>query len=43
MLITPHIGGDTFTFARRAAQFVGDQAARHLAGEELLNIVPVPG
>ncbi len=43
VLITPHIGGDTFTFARRAAQFVGDQAARHLAGEELLNIVPVPG
>jgi phosphoglycerate dehydrogenase-like enzyme len=39
VLITPHIGGDTFTFARRAAQFVADQAARHLAGEELLNIV----
>ena len=39
VLITPHIGGDTFTFARRAAQFVADQAARHLAGGELLNIV----
>jgi len=42
VLITPHIGGDTFAFARRAAQFVADQAARHLAGEELLNIVAVP-
>jgi phosphoglycerate dehydrogenase-like enzyme len=41
VLITPHIGGDTFTFAHRAAQFVADQAARHLAGEELLNIVAV--
>jgi phosphoglycerate dehydrogenase-like enzyme len=38
-LITPHIGGNTFTFARRAAQFVAEQAARHLAGEELLNVV----
>jgi phosphoglycerate dehydrogenase-like enzyme len=41
VLLTPHIGGDTFEFARRAGQFVADQAARHLAGEELLNIVPV--
>lgn len=39
LLLTPHIGGDTFAFARRAPQFVADQAARHLAGEELLNIV----
>ncbi len=42
VLITPHIGGDTFTFARLAAQFVADQAARHLAGEELHNIVVAP-
>jgi phosphoglycerate dehydrogenase-like enzyme len=41
VLITPHIGGDTFGFARRAAQFVADQAARHLAGAELVNIVAV--
>ena len=39
VLVTPHVGGDTFTFARRAPQFVADQAARHLAGEELINIV----
>ncbi|HCU92359.1 MAG TPA: hypothetical protein DHU96_06300 [Actinobacteria bacterium] len=39
LLLTPHIGGDTFAFARRAPQLVADQAARHLAGEELLNIV----
>jgi phosphoglycerate dehydrogenase-like enzyme len=42
VLITPHVGGDTFTFAHRAGQFVADQAARHLAGEELVNVVTVP-
>jgi phosphoglycerate dehydrogenase-like enzyme len=39
VLLTPHIGGDTFSFARRAPQFVADQAARYLAGQELLNVV----
>jgi phosphoglycerate dehydrogenase-like enzyme len=39
VLITPHIGGDTATFARRAPAFVADQAARHLAGRPLDNIV----
>jgi phosphoglycerate dehydrogenase-like enzyme len=39
VLITPHIGGDTFTFARRASGFVADQAERHLTGRPLANIV----
>jgi phosphoglycerate dehydrogenase-like enzyme len=39
VLITPHIGGDTYEFARRAPEFVADQAARHLAGRPLRNIV----
>ncbi len=39
VLITPHIGGDTYDFASRAPAFVADQAARHLAGEPLLNVV----
>lgn len=39
VLITPHIGGDTFAFARRAPAFVADQAARHLAGQPLRNVV----
>jgi len=39
VLITPHIGGDTFAFARRAPGFVADQAERHLAGRPLANIV----
>ncbi len=42
VLVTPHVGGDTFAFAHRAAQFVAEQAGRHLAGEGLLNIVAVP-
>jgi len=42
VLITPHIGGDTTGFARRAAEFVADQAARHLDGRPLLNIVRSP-
>ncbi|HUK67516.1 MAG TPA: NAD(P)-dependent oxidoreductase [Streptosporangiaceae bacterium] len=42
VLVTPHIGGDTFTFAHRAANFVADQAARHLAGQGLLNVVKAP-
>jgi phosphoglycerate dehydrogenase-like enzyme len=39
VLITPHIGGDTFAFAQRAPGFVADQAERHLAGRPLANIV----
>jgi phosphoglycerate dehydrogenase-like enzyme len=39
VLITPHIGGDTTTFAHRAPAFVADQTARHLAGRPLENIV----
>jgi len=39
VLITPHIGGDTAAFARRAPEFVAGQAARHLAGRPLRNVV----
>jgi phosphoglycerate dehydrogenase-like enzyme len=39
VLITPHIGGDTATFAERAAGFVADQAALHLAGQPLRNVI----
>jgi phosphoglycerate dehydrogenase-like enzyme len=43
VLITPHIGGDTFAFARRAPGFVAGQAERHLAGQPLANIVKPAG
>jgi phosphoglycerate dehydrogenase-like enzyme len=39
VLITPHIGGDTAVFAARAPAFVADQAARHLDGRPLQNVV----
>jgi phosphoglycerate dehydrogenase-like enzyme len=39
VILTPHIGGDTFTFARRAPEFIARQAGRHLAGEPLENVV----
>ena len=39
VLITPHIGGDTFVFARSAPGFVADQAERYLSGRPLANIV----
>ncbi len=39
VLITPHIGGDTFAFARLAPGFVAEQAASHRAGRPLRNIV----
>lgn len=39
VLITPHVGGDTATFARRAPDFVAAQVARHLAGDPLRNLV----
>jgi len=43
VLITPHIGGDTLAFARRAPGFVADQAERHLNGQPLANIVKPAG
>jgi phosphoglycerate dehydrogenase-like enzyme len=42
VLITPHIGGDTFAFARRAPGFVADQAERHVNGQPLANVVKPP-
>ena len=39
VLITPHVGGDTLVFARRAPGFVADQAERYLTGQPLANIV----
>jgi phosphoglycerate dehydrogenase-like enzyme len=42
VLITPHIGGDTFAFADRAPGFVAEQAARHLSGRPLANVVRPP-
>jgi len=39
VLITPHVGGDTGSFARRAPEFVAAQAARHLSGRPLRNVV----
>jgi phosphoglycerate dehydrogenase-like enzyme len=43
VLITPHVGGDTFVFARRAPGFVADQAERYLTGQPLANIVKPAG
>jgi phosphoglycerate dehydrogenase-like enzyme len=43
VLITPHIGGDTFAFAKRAPGFVADQAERHLTGQPLANVVKPAG
>jgi phosphoglycerate dehydrogenase-like enzyme len=42
VLITPHIGGNTAEFARRAPEFVAKQAERHLAGRPLENVVRPP-
>jgi phosphoglycerate dehydrogenase-like enzyme len=42
VLITPHVGGDTNAFAERAASFVADQVARHVASQQLRNIVKLP-
>jgi len=39
VLITPHVGGDTGSFARRAPEFVAAQAARHLSSRPLRNVV----
>ena len=43
VLITPHIGGDTWAFARRAPGFVADQAGRYTSGRPLANIVKPAG
>jgi phosphoglycerate dehydrogenase-like enzyme len=43
VLITPHIGGDTFAFAGRAPGFVADQAQRYASGRPLANIVKPAG
>lgn len=43
VLITPHIGGDTFAFAERAPGFTADQAERYLTGLPLANIVKPAG
>jgi phosphoglycerate dehydrogenase-like enzyme len=43
VLITPHVGGDTLVFARRAPGFVSDQAERYLTGQPLANIVKPAG
>ena len=43
VLITPHIGGDTFAFAQRAPGFVAGQAERYLAGQPLANVVKPAG
>lgn len=39
VLITPHIGGDTTSFAEQAPAFVAEQAACHLADRPLRNVV----
>jgi phosphoglycerate dehydrogenase-like enzyme len=43
VLITPHVGGDTFAFAQRAPGFVAGQAGRYLAGQPLANVVKPAG
>ena len=39
ILITPHIGGGTPEFIKRAFKFVGEQVGRSMRGEELMNVV----
>jgi phosphoglycerate dehydrogenase-like enzyme len=43
VLLTPHVGGDTTAFADRAPSFVAEQAARHIAGQPLQNVVRTAG
>ena len=43
ILITPHIGGGTPEFIRRAFKFVREQVGRAMRGEELMNIVGEDG
>jgi phosphoglycerate dehydrogenase-like enzyme len=39
LLITPHVGGSSPEFARRALQVAADELRRYIAGEPLLNVV----
>ena len=39
VLITPHVGGDTFVFAERAPGFVAEQAERYLTASRWPNVV----
>lgn len=39
VLITPHVGGDTFEVHPRLRTFVREQVARFVAGDALLNVV----
>jgi len=41
-LISPHVGGDTTAFPRRARALLADQFARLAAGRDLLNVVAGP-
>jgi phosphoglycerate dehydrogenase-like enzyme len=39
LLITPHVGGSSPEFARRALQVAADELRRYMVGEPLLNVV----
>jgi phosphoglycerate dehydrogenase-like enzyme len=39
LILTPHVGGGTRGWQRRAYRLAGDQLRRYLAGEELINAV----
>jgi len=39
LLITPHVGGSSPEFARRALKVAADELRRYMAGEPLLNVV----
>jgi phosphoglycerate dehydrogenase-like enzyme len=39
LLITPHVGGSSPGFARRALRVAADELRRYMAGEPLLNVV----
>jgi phosphoglycerate dehydrogenase-like enzyme len=39
LLLTPHVGGGTIGWERRAYRLAGEQARRWLAGEPLRNVV----
>lgn len=42
VLVTPHLGGDTYEFLSRVPAFLVEQLRRHRAGQPLLNIVRAP-
>ena len=39
LLITPHVGGSSPEFARRAIKIAADELRRYMAGEPLRNVV----